>query len=123
LTDSKAVYKGIGFTYERREIPSITITNPGGSGKKTVFIECGIHAREWISPALCLWIINSLLTDSSNNALLDKFEISLVPTLNADGYVYTYTVDRTWRKTRSPQSNGCYGADPNRKYAFLIYLS
>lgn len=25
--------------------------------KSAIWIDCGIHAREWISPAFCLWFI------------------------------------------------------------------
>merc|ERR1712168_1041245 len=42
-----------------------------------------------------------------------------MPVLNVDGYAYTWTGDRRarmWRKTRSRQSNGCIGVDPNRNY-------
>jgi murein tripeptide amidase MpaA len=113
---NKVTYKSIGTTYEGRAIPSITVTNPGGSGKQAVFLECGIHAREWISTASCLWMANRLITNSSESPLLDKFEFIIVPTVNADGYVYTHTTNRSWRKTRSPQTGGCYGADPNRNW-------
>ena len=32
-----------------------------GSGAPHVFIEAGIHAREWISPAMATYLIDSLL--------------------------------------------------------------
>lgn len=28
-----------------------------GNPKSAIWIDCGIHAREWISPAFCLWFI------------------------------------------------------------------
>jgi len=116
-SDSRVTYESLGTTYENREIPSVTITNAGGSNKPVIYLECGIHSREWISTASCLWIANTLLTDSSNSALLDKYRFAIIPTLNADGYVYTWTTNRQWRKTRSPTSSaGCYGADPNRNW-------
>ncbi|XP_017953981.2 zinc carboxypeptidase A 1-like, partial [Drosophila navojoa] len=34
-----------------------------------------------------------------------------------DGYVYTHTKDRLWRKTRKPYGR-CFGADPNRNWDF-----
>ena len=41
----------------------------------------------------------------------------IVPVLNPDGYEYTFTGDRMWRKTRKPSpGNRCPGADPNRNW-------
>ena len=30
--------------------------------KPLIFINCGIHAREWISPASCMYITNKVFT-------------------------------------------------------------
>ncbi|CAG2101842.1 unnamed protein product [Medioppia subpectinata] len=75
----------------------------------------GIHAREWVAVAACLWVTNQLVTTTTYDNLLDKYEFIIVPTLNPDGYVYTHTVNRKWRKTRS-KSGLCFGADPNRNW-------
>ncbi|CAG2111281.1 unnamed protein product [Medioppia subpectinata] len=111
----KAKYGSVGKSYEGREIPYLTITKPGGTNKKTIFFECGIHAREWVAVAACLWVTNQLVTTTTYDNLLDKYEFIIVPTLNPDGYVYTHTVNRKWRKTRS-KSGLCFGADPNRNW-------
>ena len=37
-----------------------------GSGAPNVFIEAGIHAREWISPAMATYLIDSLLNNDAN---------------------------------------------------------
>ncbi|CAG2116740.1 unnamed protein product [Medioppia subpectinata] len=100
---------------EGKDIPGLIITNPNGAAKKAIFLECGIHAREWISTAACLWISNQLVTTTTYDSLLDKYEFIIVPTLNVDGYIYTHTTNRNWRKTRS-QNGLCYGADPNRNW-------
>lgn len=47
---------------------------------------------------------------------LDDFDYWFVPVVNPDGYEYSHTTDRLWRKTRS--SSYCKGADPNRNYPF-----
>ncbi|CAG2173201.1 unnamed protein product, partial [Oppiella nova] len=119
----KVTYKSVGKSYESRDIPAIVLTNPGGGAKQTIFLECGIHAREWVSTAACLYMINQLLTDSANDKYLEKYEFIIVPALNVDGplthssYVYTWETDRKWRKTRSLDSRtGCYGTDPNRNW-------
>lgn len=47
--------------------------------------------------------------------LLDNVDWHIVPVLNPDGYVYTFTEDRLWRKSRSLHNGGnCPGVDLNR---------
>lgn len=63
-----------------------------GNGRKPVlFIEAGMHAREWISPALALYIINQLVENESNRALLADLDWIILPSMNPDGYEYTWT--------------------------------
>ena len=38
--------------------------------------------------------------------------------VNPDGYLYTQTDNRLWRKTRKPNGNGCFGTDANRNFGF-----
>jgi len=83
-------------------------------------IQCGIHAREWITPATCCWIINELLIDIKNEPLLADFLWVIIPSLNVDGYDYTHTNNRLWRKNRMPSKNSatCLGTDLNRNYEY-----
>lgn len=39
-----------------------------GPNKKAIFMDCGFHAREWISPAFCQWFVKevSKLNDEKN---------------------------------------------------------
>lgn len=99
------------MSYEGREIPAIII----GSGSKVIFFECGIHSREWVTIAFGTWLSNKLLTDDSLAPLLGNYKFIIVPVLNVDGFVFTHTSNRLWRKTRSRQIWGCRGVDPNRK--------
>ena len=48
-----------GMTKQGREIVQIIISSSQEkpSNKSVIFFECGIHAREWISPATCLYAI------------------------------------------------------------------
>ncbi|XP_077301298.1 zinc carboxypeptidase-like [Arctopsyche grandis] len=104
-----------GVTSQARQIKGVKIAK--SPGKRVVVIEGGIHAREWISPATVTWIINEILT-STNPAfrkVADSFEWHLFPSTNPDGYVYTFTNNRMWRKTRK-QYGICAGADPNRNW-------
>ncbi|XP_076827169.1 carboxypeptidase B [Brachyhypopomus gauderio] len=111
----------LGRTYEGRPMHMLKIGKSSGSTKPAIFIDCGIHAREWISPAFCQWFINEAVstygTDSQMTSLLDAMDIFVLPIFNIDGYEYTWKTDRMWRKTRSKKSGSvCVGADPNRNF-------
>ncbi|CAB3376073.1 Hypothetical predicted protein [Cloeon dipterum] len=94
----------------------IKITN-GQPGQKAVWFDCAIHAREWLSTPVCLRIIDEVV---ANPALRDLADWYILPVANPDGYDYSFTDDRFWRKTRSPNPDAnCPGTDPNRNFDFL----
>lgn len=80
----------IGTTTEGRSLSGIKIST-GGNGKPAIIIDGGIHAREWISPAMCLFIINQLVENTDNSAMIEKVDWYIVPVLNPDGYEYSHT--------------------------------
>jgi len=66
-----------------------------------------------------IYIIDQLTTNATSyKSLLDAIDVYVLPVTNPDGYVYTWTTDRMWRKTRSGPRNTCYGVDPNRNFNF-----
>lgn len=116
--DCTEVIEG-GQSYENRKILGLRInTQKDRHDKPVIFIESGIHAREWITPATTTYFINELLTseDPQVAAMRDQFDWRIFPTVNPDGYHYSFTWDRMWRKTRSQSSNGCQGTDANRNW-------
>jgi murein tripeptide amidase MpaA len=131
---SKARVINIGTTGQGKSITGLTINDGTPGVKEQVMLECGIHAREWVSPATCLWIANDLLTGGAI-AKFAKYEFTIIPSANPDGYVYTWTTNRIWRKNLSKsrkigaqdpnqgqyppwmgQRPVCLGADPNRNF-------
>ncbi|XP_053169061.1 mast cell carboxypeptidase A-like [Hemicordylus capensis] len=110
----------IGKTYEERPMYVLKVGKESGK-KKAIFIECGVHAREWISPAFCQWFVKQAVRtygkDSVMTNLLDSMNFYILPVFNIDGYVWTWTNDRMWRKNRSNNSNSdCPGTDLNRNF-------
>ncbi|XP_033208198.1 carboxypeptidase A2-like isoform X2 [Belonocnema kinseyi] len=65
----------------------------------------GMHAREWISIAVATYILSQLVEkNSSYTKLLDNSDWMILPIANPDGYEFSHTTDRLWRKTRSSHS-------------------
>jgi len=92
-----------------------------GGGQPAIFIEGGIHAREWISPATVTFIMRELLTHPRMSRLTNQYDFFILPVTNPDGYEYSHTTDRLWRKNRarSPITLGlCRGVDLNRNFGF-----
>jgi len=110
-----------GKTFESRNLKVIVLKN--ASSKRKVWIDCGIHAREWISPSTCIWIIDRLIAEKANaDSLLNYFEFHILPVLNPDGYEYSHTTYRLWRKNRASNSGStCIGTDLNRNFGYQWY--
>ena len=85
-----------------------------------LLIEAQIHAREWIASATATYVLNELIrsTDPEIQFISENVDWYFIPNTNPDGYEYTRTTNRNWRKTRSPVSLVCNGVDPNRNFAY-----
>src|SRR5688500_2098645 len=97
---------------------------PDGS-RPAVLYNSAQHAREWITPEmtrrLMHHVIDGYSSDPEIRALLDSTELWFVPVANPDGYDYTFSTDRLWRKNLRDndgdgQITGVDGVDPNRNF-------
>ncbi|KAI0512930.1 hypothetical protein F5B22DRAFT_289873 [Xylaria bambusicola] len=114
-----------GYSYENRSLFGIHLWGSGGPGKPAILYHGTVHAREWISTAVTEYLTYKLVTgysagDKDTRTVLDKYDFYIVPIVNPDGFVYTQTTQRLWRKNRQPGPNGsdCYGRDINRNWEF-----
>uniref|UniRef100_A0AAA9SBW5 Carboxypeptidase A1 n=2 Tax=Bos TaxID=9903 RepID=A0AAA9SBW5_BOVIN len=111
----------IGHSFENRLMYVLKFSTGKGRQRPAILLNAGIHAREWISSATAIWTARKIACDYGRDlvitSILEKMDIFLLPVANPDGYVYTHTHNRLWRKTRSvnPRST-CIGADPNRNW-------
>ncbi|XP_055627088.1 zinc carboxypeptidase-like [Toxorhynchites rutilus septentrionalis] len=107
-----------GRSHQGREIRGIKVSYKAGN--PGVFMEGTIHAREWVSAATLTWILNELVTSSDQNVryAAENYDWYFFPVTNPDGYVFTHTSNRMWRKTRRQHGVLCVGADPNRNWGF-----
>lgn len=110
----------IGTTVEGNPLYVLKVGNKH-EGKRAVFMDCGIHAREWISPAFCQWFVYQAAKSYGKNKimtkLLDRMNFYVLPVFNVDGYIWSWTRERMWRKNRSKNQNSeCIGTDLNRNF-------
>ncbi|KAI3396077.1 hypothetical protein diail_494 [Diaporthe ilicicola] len=96
-----------------------------GPGKPAVLYHGTVHAREWITTLVVEYLTLQLINgyEAGNNdtrTVLDTFDFYIVPVVNPDGFVYTQTIDRLWRKNRQPGPGNsmCVGRDINRDWEF-----
>ncbi|XP_070517045.1 carboxypeptidase B isoform X2 [Cardiocondyla obscurior] len=102
----------IGKSVEGRLLKVLRISN-GKTNAPAIWIDGGIHAREWISPAAVTYIIDYLV-ENSDSLTTDYY---ILPVVNPDGYEYSFTSDRLWRKNRRAGSR-CAGIDLNRNFGY-----
>ncbi|XP_076040888.1 carboxypeptidase B-like [Oratosquilla oratoria] len=114
----------IGQSFEKRNMTVIKITNGSDKkGKKAIWLDGGMHAREWVSPATLMFMVHRLTEFQSRyKDVFEDFDWYILPLANPDGYEYSMNHDRLWRKTRSVHQahNGttCVGVDPNRNFGY-----
>ncbi|KAK3912817.1 Carboxypeptidase B [Frankliniella fusca] len=110
----------IGYSYEKRPMRVVHLSNCFECKYKAVWVDAGIHAREWIAPATALFALSQLAENETATAeMREHQDWYILPVANPDGYEFTHKKDRMWRKTRSNTSvPNCFGADPNRNFDF-----
>ncbi|XP_069699626.1 carboxypeptidase B-like isoform X2 [Periplaneta americana] len=107
----------IGSSVEGRPLRVVKISS-GRPNSPAIWIDGGIHAREWISPASVTYIINELTENQdAHGEAVRNVDWYILPVLNPDGYEYSHRVDRLWRKNRKG-SGRCAGTDLNRNFGY-----
>lgn len=106
----------IGASVQNRTLWRLIIGAPPSSGNSgsagAVLVTGLVHAREWLGGMTVMWLAEQLLV----NATLQRgLEWHIVPMVNPDGYVFSWTGsgNRLWRKNRSapPAGSACTGTD------------
>ncbi|KAL7797371.1 hypothetical protein V8C37DRAFT_308495 [Trichoderma ceciliae] len=111
-----------GSSLNGNAITGIHFWGSGGKGVKPAVILHGtVHAREWITTMVIEYYAYSLLTstDATTKGFLDKYDFYFFPVVNPDGFLYTQSNDRLWRKNRQTNSgSSCIGRDINRNWNY-----
>ncbi|XP_056595987.1 carboxypeptidase A1-like [Triplophysa dalaica] len=109
----------IGQSYEGRPLNVLKFST--GANRPGMWIDTGIHSREWVTQASGVWFAKKIVTDYGRDSvltdILNKYDIFLEIVTNPDGYDFTHRSNRMWRKTRKPNpGSSCAGVDPNRNW-------
>lgn len=117
----------VGQSLQNRPIRAITITGPDTPGNavadRPVVLWNGCqHAREWVSPMTVTYLASRLLgdydTDPAVRDLVDSVRFVIVPMANPDGYLFSWSNQRYWRKNRRPNNATDFGVDLNRNWGY-----
>jgi len=118
--NSRVSVDTVGRSHEGRPILAVKIGARGDSpARANVLFVATHHAREWAATEMALRLIRRLATgtDARTDTLLALRDVWIVPVVNPDGYEYTFTTNRLWRKNRRPMTDGVVGVDLNRNHS------
>lgn len=118
-----------GKSVEKRDIFGLKLFgNNTSTPKEAVIWHSTVHAREWITTMTVEYIAYNMILGYKASTpdfvkILDTYDIYILPVVNPDGFVYTQTNDRLWRKNRSAPPvlgavNACKGTDVNRNWPY-----
>jgi carboxypeptidase T len=114
LAPDRAQLHGLGASLDGRTIWALRIGK--GSGER-MLINGTQHAREWIATMATTCIADRLVrdydTDPTIRAFVDSTDLWVVPIVNPDGYQYSWSTNRYWRKNRRER----HGVDLNRNFS------
>ncbi|KAI1435118.1 hypothetical protein GGR50DRAFT_346101 [Xylaria sp. CBS 124048] len=114
-----------GTSFEGREIQGIHLWGRGGKDSKpAIYYHGNVHAREWITSMTVEYItyqlINNYGNDTAVKSVLDNYDFHILPLVNPDGFIYSQTSDRMWRKNRQTRSGtSAVGTDINRNWPYM----
>ncbi len=117
----------IGASVEGRPILAVKIgASTDAPSRPNVIYVATYHAREWAAAEVALRLVvffaDSLPLRPGGAALLAGRDVWVIPVANPDGYEYTFTTTRLWRKNRRPNADGTFGIDLNRNHATFFAL-
>ena len=84
--------ESIGKSYEGQDMRLLKVCkNSGGCGERpAMWIDGGIHAREWVSPAAVTFMASELVeNDEAHPDLTKELDWYILPVVNPDGYLHT----------------------------------
>ena len=76
----------IGQSYEGRDMKLLRISSVTRQAKDSIWIDGGIHAREWVSPSAVTFMMKEFLENPDKyRDILDNYDLFILPLANPDG--------------------------------------
>ncbi|MDF1503866.1 M14 family metallopeptidase, partial [Roseisolibacter sp. H3M3-2] len=116
----------LGTTAEGRPVLAAKVGPAGDDPRRAnVVFLATYHAREWAATEMALRLLRHLAAPPAGDARLDSLlqrrDVWVVPVVNPDGYQYSHTTDRLWRKNRRQfgvlAGRPVVGVDLNRNHS------
>jgi hypothetical protein len=112
------------------QVQALRIGKARDGSRTGVFLYCQEHAREWVTPLVCVETAERLLRnyqkDPTTRKLVDKLDIFIVPSINPDGAHYSFYDFASQRKNMTnhcgptdsdPARRTSWGVDINRNFS------
>uniref|UniRef100_A0A7S2SDR8 Peptidase M14 domain-containing protein n=1 Tax=Mucochytrium quahogii TaxID=96639 RepID=A0A7S2SDR8_9STRA len=118
MDDLSATVEEVARSGEGRPIEMLVLEKDGGRSVAhpgDLMLVFGMHAREWITIAAAMCMVPQYILQISS-AMQAGSRVLILPVLNPDGYSYSRTNNRHWRKNRSQQGDKWHGVDLNRNF-------
>ena len=120
----------VGQSVNGQDILALKVTKNArktADGSRPAVLYSGTqHAREWITTEMVRRLMHHFLdgygSDSQLTKLVDTTELWFLPVMNPDGYDYTFSTERLWRKNLRDNDGDnvitpADGVDPNRNFS------
>ncbi|MFF4412248.1 M14 family zinc carboxypeptidase [Streptosporangium sp. NPDC001559] len=128
LTDGLKAPRSV--SREPFQMKALRVGTKRGGPKVGVFLYCQEHAREWVTPLVCVETAERLLRnyahDPRTRRIVDDLDIFILPTSNPDGAHYSFYDYNMQRKNMTnhcpakaadPASRNSWGVDLNRNFS------
>lgn len=118
-SDGVATLEEIGTSIEGRSIKAVRLRGSGyqANGSRVV-ANFQLHSREWIAGMTGVYLVEKAIEKAKQEPTwLSGAEVVLIPMSNPDGFHFSTTTDRMWRKNRRDNADSrCDGVDLNRNW-------
>lgn len=115
------------LTADGNSLTFVSVSDQASEIHDWVIIVCGLDGSDWTAVTACLNILKNpryygfpIKNDelSNSNVFLSAVNLLVIPIANPDGYQYTFTDDRLWKKNRASTNGLCKGVNLENNFNY-----